>query len=659
MTSSPAPARRPLAAADLLVAVLAAVVSGVIYWRGSAPGVLFGDGGELQFAAWTAGLPHPTGYPLYMLLGWGWTHWLDALGWAPPARAMNLLSVLAAALAVGVTYLAALALVDLAAPAVSPLVRRLAALLAAFTFALTPTFWSQALVTEVYALHAALLALLLWLALAWYGQVLQERPADLANSQAAPPGRKSRSWRLLALLALSVGLSLTHHRTSLLLAVVLAVFVAWVDGKRLRRAQWPVLVLLAGAPLLLYLYIPLRAPHTPYLTMELTPGRPVDLLDRSPAGLIGYTLGQSFAGELRPVVQAVAAAPGELARFPHELSWLGVGLAVVGVAWLIRRACWPALALTAAAFLVLTAFNLFYSIGDIHVFFIGPYLIACLWMAVGAAGLALAAATLVRRRTGEASPWPGRVAALVAGVWLAALPLRFYLQHAELLDRSQYQQPEQWWQQLLTAPLPPNAALVTNDRDEMMPLWYLQQVNGLRPDVVGLFPLLLPDEGWQNVGQVVEQALTSGRPVYLVKPMPGLDVKVRLGPSDPAGLTPVEGPAVTKTPDRAANQRVNGAVQLVGYDMNPAQPEPGDAVTVDLFWQPAQPISVTLTSFVHLLGPDGETKVVQSDHQVGGVFYPTTQWSPGELLVDRHTLVIPPDASAGPYHLRFGMYQLP
>ena len=54
---------------DLLLALLAGSIAAVVYYLGSAPGVLFGDGGELQFAAWTAGLPHPTGYPLYMALG--------------------------------------------------------------------------------------------------------------------------------------------------------------------------------------------------------------------------------------------------------------------------------------------------------------------------------------------------------------------------------------------------------------------------------------------------------------------------------------------------------------------------------------------------------------------------------------------------------------
>ena len=37
--------------------------------------------------------------------------------------------------------------------------------------------------------------------------------------------------------------------------------------------------------------------------------------------------------------------------------------------------------------------------------------------------------------------------------------------------------------------------LISNDRDEMMPLWYMQQVEGRRPDLAGVFPLLLTGDG--------------------------------------------------------------------------------------------------------------------------------------------------------------------
>ena len=48
----------------------------------------------------------------------------------------------------------------------------------------------------------------------------------------------------------------------------------------------------------------------------------------------------------------------------------------------VRRQ-WPLLWLTGASFALLTAFNLFYTIGDIAVFYIPSYLIACVWIGVG------------------------------------------------------------------------------------------------------------------------------------------------------------------------------------------------------------------------------------------------------------------------------------
>ncbi len=291
--SYPQPAARPplLARTDLWLALAGGLLAGVMYGRMAAPGVLPGDSGELQFAAWLAGLSHPTGYPLYLMLGWLWSHGLDALGLASPARAVTLLSAVFGALAVGLTYLLAVMVIAQGrAGEQSPRpVERIAALVAALTFAWTPTLWSQAVITEVYTLHAALAAVLLWLALAWREEV-----------RLFGKSRTSRSGWLLAALALLFGLGLAHHRTTLLLLPVLLVFLAWqAPAGYWRRRQSILLALLALAPLLLYLYVPLRAPATPYLAIELWPGPPTQLVDLSPAGLTSYLLGQGFAGEIQ------------------------------------------------------------------------------------------------------------------------------------------------------------------------------------------------------------------------------------------------------------------------------------------------------------------------------------------------------------------------
>ena len=65
----------------------------------------FWDTGDLQTVAWIAGIPYPTGFPGYVLVGWLWTH-LIPLG--SVAARLNALSALA--LAGGAATVAALAL---------------------------------------------------------------------------------------------------------------------------------------------------------------------------------------------------------------------------------------------------------------------------------------------------------------------------------------------------------------------------------------------------------------------------------------------------------------------------------------------------------------------------------------------------------------------
>ena len=636
--------RRPLLArADLLLALAAGALAGMVYWRTAAPGVLAGDSGELQFAAWLAGLSHPTGYPLYLMLGWLWSHGLEAHGLASPARAMTLLSVLFGGLAVGLACLLAVALIAQSRTgngSTRP-AERMAALVAALTFAWTPTLWSQAVITEVYTLHAALVAAILWLALLWRAEL-----------RFLPKNRSSRWWPgwLLATLALLFGLGLAHHRTTLLLLPVLLVFLAWqAPAGYWRRRQVMLLALLALAPLLLYLYVPLRAPATPYLALELWPGQTLVLVDRSPAGLVSYLLGQGFAGEIQGPGSAIASAPSLMQRFAAELTPVGLLLAGLGVVVLALRRQWPLLWLLGASFVLLTGFNLFYTIGDIAVFYIPSYLIACVWIGVAAAWLAGLVATAVNRR------WIGLGdgAGTVTAVLLAALPVYLFLSHAPAQDRSRDTAAADGWRALLAANPAPDAALVSNDRDELMPLWYLQQVEGVRPDLAGVFPLLLPEPGWLDVGQAVDSALSTGRPIYLIKSMPGLEVKAALGAAHPSGLTPVLGPAITGPPTFVEEAVIGDAMRLLGFDVN----RDGDALQIDLHWQPLRALEADYTSFVQVLDANGD-KIAQSDHQAGGIYYPTSLWRAGETLRDRHTLVLPADAPSGPYRLLVGMYRL-
>ncbi len=124
-----------------------------------------------------------------------------------------------------------------------------------------PTFWSQAVIAEVYTLHAAFVAALLLALLLWAERTCE---GDV-------PAARRRSY----LVALLFGLSLAHHRSTILLIPAAALFVAIVllgtrTRPRFSRRQAAVLLACLLAPLLLYLYIPLAAPACAVL-----PARPV------------------------------------------------------------------------------------------------------------------------------------------------------------------------------------------------------------------------------------------------------------------------------------------------------------------------------------------------------------------------------------------------
>jgi hypothetical protein len=131
------------------------------YWLTAAPGLTWlhqgADGGELLAAAIVDGVPHPPGYPLYMLLLQGWLTFTGALlPSSDLAWRGNLASGLAAALTAALTVWVAGRLLPDARW------RWLWAALAGLAWTVTPLAWSQAVITEVYALHTMWFA---WLAL--------------------------------------------------------------------------------------------------------------------------------------------------------------------------------------------------------------------------------------------------------------------------------------------------------------------------------------------------------------------------------------------------------------------------------------------------------------------------------------------------------------
>jgi hypothetical protein len=175
---------------------------------------------------------------------------------------------------------------------------------------------------------------------------------------------------------------LTHHATTLLLApALLAYLFVWRrDWWRNGRA-WRWALLAALPPLLLYLYIPLRSgpDASPWYHQRLGDGV-LTLFDNSLPALLDFITGRSISVGFYDLNAALAGAPTAFVLWLRHFEWTGLVLMLVGLYVLIRLRAWPLLALTGVWFVTQQLFNLFYAIGDIFVYYIPLYLIACLWI---------------------------------------------------------------------------------------------------------------------------------------------------------------------------------------------------------------------------------------------------------------------------------------
>lgn len=229
-----------LAALSIYLATIAPTLS----WGRDQMGV---DGGDLLAAVETLGIPHPSGYPTYVIA-------LKLFATVVPVGDLafrgNLFSALLSAGTALLIYMVILRTSHLVLPYCPAYLRIFSGLIGAISFAATPLFWSQAIITEVYALNAFFSAALVLLACFLHGST-HEKAESLLNSNKI----------LLMLFAFVAGISAGNHLTILSLTVPLVILL-WSDLGRSRLLGFPVIIsLIVG--LSVYLYLPLRAAQHP------------------------------------------------------------------------------------------------------------------------------------------------------------------------------------------------------------------------------------------------------------------------------------------------------------------------------------------------------------------------------------------------------------
>ena len=411
---------------DKRVAALLGAGVFAVYAAGASPTIYVGDSGELVTAVYLLGIPHPTGYPLYVLLGKLWTLLLPfgSIAWR-----MSLFSAACGAGASAMLYL-----LSRRAARVQPV----AALFAALLLAFGPSFWSQANIPRVYALNALFVVLALWAAWRWY---------------------EERTARRLAFTFFLCGLGATNHTFLGVQAVAFGLFAVWVEPSLFRR---PLEILGAGAAtlfgLLPYAYLPLRSRANPRLDW----GNP-ETLD----GFLDSVLRRDFWGRAwiegpSDWITIVGDWAGSLFV---ESAWVGPALAVLAIV-AARGRGWPVLLLGLVMFGNVLSLGLHGSRSDIfiwHRYYIPSYLTIALLSGLGC--------QLVIERL----PRQLRMLPLVIPAFLLVSGWSAY-------DRSNFRVADAFASEVLRS-IPPGAHLSASDDNILFSLLYLHFVEGRRPDL--------------------------------------------------------------------------------------------------------------------------------------------------------------------------------
>lgn len=452
--------RRPLR--SWWPAPVAGLAALALYAHTLAPGFTWAhdgaDGGDFLAAAVTRGVPHPPGYPLYQLL----LRAVLAVFPGEPARVGNWLSAVCAAVAVAL--LADLARRMLAQDGRQPW-RDIIALAAALAWAASPTLWSQATITEVYALNALAVVLLLWLLWRWGEAVTAERTGQ--------------GW--LAGIGLTFGLGLGNHLSVALLAPAAGAWL-WAHRRRVPHARawgWPAALGLAVLGLSTYAYLPWAAGGDP----------PVNWGDpRTPARFVWAVSGRLYQELLFGIPWSLV--PGRAAAWVTEAvrqlaggPW-GALIALAGLWRLDQRqhVWWRTTGLVTLCYSI---YAIGYRTTDSFVYLIPAWGMVALWLAEGVTWGIVALAARLGRRGSETATGRRTSPFLLAAAALVLLPgislARFWGEN----DLSHEHAAHDFITAALTEAEPESVVLVATDRPTFA-LWYAIYGRGQRTDIVPL-----------------------------------------------------------------------------------------------------------------------------------------------------------------------------
>ncbi|MBN1121562.1 MAG: DUF2723 domain-containing protein [Anaerolineae bacterium] len=599
----------------------------IVYLRTLLPGTAGGDAGELQYAGPLLALVHPMGQPLYVMLGFLWSHIMPigSIAWR-----MNLLAAIFGA--AGCAFLTW----TIHRLSRNPIV----ALAAGLTLGLGSTLWGQAVIADKYGFNVFLASLVIGLALWWVSERDQ------------PHGDK-----LLYALCLAYGLSLLHHQSMFMFAPGLGLLVVSIEKQNLWK-NWRRTLICAALVLLPALIIyPLFLPFAQARNLAPFMWKPEGLKE-----WIDWWSARHVVSDELLVFDSWANWSSQLTIYIDALFWdytvVFVVVAVIGLILLGRR-------FPFAVVFMLVTYVLVGSLGanfraNVRQF---TYYLPSFVILGYAYGIGLGEGyRILRERFGtKFSKW--RLPAAIVGIVLLAGVIVIQFGRAYPLRRNEavYGYPLDAYRQTLKtgdmgdrlvanmADLP-QYAVVLADWEQVTILWYKQKVEGLRPDLTLRYPIEQVDD-FAGRGQPIclarillvgeEWHPTNVGPLVCLNREPVKDI--------PEGFTSLDKPLVT--------EEGNPQIELAAYRLDQATIPAGQYVPLTLAWRALIDHPEDYSISLHILTEDWQQVWSQDVASPVLGMYPTSRWVQDEVVVDYHELAIPREMPPARYLWTVVVYQ--
>lgn len=418
---------------ELSIGLSIGVISFLVYLFTLSPAVGFIDAGELAAAACTLGIAHPTGYPLFTLVG-------RIFSMLPVSSEeiirLNIMAAFFVACGMVLFYHLLCELLF----EYPQKIKILASVFSTVSLAFSQTVWSQATGIEVYSLHIFLIMLtLLWLLRAYRSN-------------------KFRDWLLFSSLW---GLAFTNHLTSILIAP--ASLYLFIKANGLTKSSFKKIIFVTPAffiSLSLYIYLPIRSAHNPILNW----GNP-----ETAEKLFWHVSGKQFRVWMFSSTEAAGRQLSQyLHKLPQEFFYLPLLISLFGIVFLLihnrKIFFWILLLL-----LTTVSYSINYDIHDIDSYFLLSY---AAWMMFTAFGIV----SLTEKLPNYAFN--------IFSIVILGFSVLTAAEHWKGADRSGEYLVEDYTKNVL-AELPPNSILISYQWDYLISAsYYFQYIKNFRPDII-------------------------------------------------------------------------------------------------------------------------------------------------------------------------------